>query len=110
MNAMEREEKKVRVSKDEVALLDGEYVVVTKKKLGTLFIEARIRDDVEEEMDTAKVVHEAQHFNHCPLIISIHKDTRASRTSVITTKSTIVFLKNPPLTPFRCEASSGASL
>ena len=48
-------------SEEEASLLEEEYVVITNKKRGSLFIEARIRDDVEEEMNTAMVVHEAQH-------------------------------------------------
>jgi hypothetical protein len=58
---MEKQKSKLDRSEEEASLLDGEYVVVTNKKLGLLFIEARIRDDVEEEMNTAMVVHKAQH-------------------------------------------------
>lgn len=58
---MEKQKSMADASGEEASLLDGEYVVVTNKKRGSLFIEARIRDDVEEEMNTAMVVHEAQH-------------------------------------------------
>jgi hypothetical protein len=40
----------------EESLLDGDYVVVRSRRAGVLFIEARIHDDVEEEVDTTKVL------------------------------------------------------
>ena len=42
------------------ALLGGEYEIVTNKNRGTLFIAARIRDNLEEEVDTATVFHPIQ--------------------------------------------------
>jgi hypothetical protein len=45
-----------------VASLGGEYETVTTKKRGTVFVEARIRDDTADEVDIASVV--------CPYYIS----------------------------------------
>ena len=39
-----------------VSLLGGDYEVVTTKKRGTLFIEARIRDGLEDEVDASTVL------------------------------------------------------
>lgn len=60
---MEREIDELNAPEEEPSLLDGEYVVVANNKCGTLFIEARIRDDEEEEMDIATVFHDVP-FSH----------------------------------------------
>lgn len=36
-------------------LLGGEYEVITLPKRGILFVEARVRDDLDVEVDTATV-------------------------------------------------------
>jgi hypothetical protein len=54
----EKDKEKVESSNEKVSLLGGDYVVVIgnrKAKPGTLFVEARIRDDMQEEVDTVKV-------------------------------------------------------
>ena len=56
MSALKEEKVEFSVSEREPSLLDGEFVLVTNKKCGTLFIEARIRDNEEEEMDIATVL------------------------------------------------------
>ena len=56
---MENATVKVKTSGEEEALLGGddEIVLSTTQKQGILFIEARIRNDVEEEVDTAIVFY-----------------------------------------------------
>jgi hypothetical protein len=45
------------ISGEEESLLGGAYETVTTQKRGILFIEARIRNDLEVEVDTATVFH-----------------------------------------------------
>jgi hypothetical protein len=54
---MEKTKENAERSNVEAALLGSHYVVVEnpKSKSGTLFVEARIRDDMQDEVDTAKV-------------------------------------------------------
>jgi hypothetical protein len=58
-SAMEKVTVKVKTSGEEEALLGGDDEIVpsTTQKQGILFIEARIREDVEEEVDTATVFY-----------------------------------------------------
>ncbi|KAG0651195.1 Pachytene checkpoint [Hyphodiscus hymeniophilus] len=50
---MEKSTSEDGISGDEEGLLEGDYEIVTTKKRGTIFIEARIRDELEDEVDVA---------------------------------------------------------
>lgn len=77
------------VSDQEDILLGGEYEVVTIKKSGTLFIEARIRDDLEEEVDTATVLHPSSNLS-TQLPYTFHfTGSRRSRAPVVQAQSSV---------------------
>ena len=62
---MEKEKTKEKINGDAgVSLLGGDYEVVTTKKRGTLFIEARIRDGLEDEVDASTVLIPFYLFTH----------------------------------------------
>ena len=62
-------------------LLGGEYEMVSTQKRGTLFIEARIRDDLEEEVDAATVLHPIYNaFNCSPTDLLIGSKTSREAT------------------------------
>jgi hypothetical protein len=69
------------------ALPGGDDGVVATQKCGTLFIEARIRDEAEEEMDIEKVHYLNLAYSSTNLLLT--KDPRTSRRTIIQPESSL---------------------